>query len=78
MKFPLQPYRQPTYGSSSSGSSGCGVQEGQQQEQQGQEQEQQEWRHRTLALGLAGPCEELPGGLERVGSPYTMRECREG
>jgi hypothetical protein len=32
-----------------------------------QEDEQQyEWRHRTLSLALAGPCEELPGASSKT------------
>lgn len=46
-KFPLQPYRAPASSHSNSSSSS---------------QEQPDvWRHQSMSLALAGPCEELPG-----------------
>jgi hypothetical protein len=56
-KFPLQPFKQPTY----STSTGCSSSSVQDAEAPSEAPEQQEWRHRTMSLGLAGPCDELPG-----------------
>jgi hypothetical protein len=55
-KFPLQRYKHPTYSTSAGPSSSV-----QDTEAPAEGSAQQEWRHRTLSMGLAGPCEELPG-----------------
>jgi len=55
LKFPLQPYKDPAAATDSS--DGTSNINSRSKDASGED----EWRHRSLSLALAGPCEELPG-----------------